>query len=444
MFFGMAIATLACGTSGIAMVRGDAAVAAVTLRYHFVPGETLTYKMVTVETQHSKIAGQPPTTFAGTTNFQAHYIVHSVDAAGNATMSVVNDPGHATEVTNGKTTHRTVPANQLSSPADACIQENDGTQYCVYRGGYGLNDFGQVDTVPVADGGTWNSTIDNTWGLDNPKPVTLHSRLLSVTSNASGRVAGIATSVHLAGPSTYDTGGKHYATSVKGDLTGTWHFGVDSGMFSGEDLVQTIHTTGTVKDKTGTHALTNDVSIRTTMQFVSSSAGTPKALGKTYSIKTVTPSGSGYALSYPSSWQMSPGSSGSYQIESVDKNALIVGLSTQNTAGDVANPAYVSSFLRAFGTPIGNIVSALRTIHGQQFGIADAVLRLKGQPIEAQVEARVKTDSSGVTVVLGIVSLGPPGLNTRPPNLARDYEQVQRSLDSIRPPASSLPPAKSA
>src|SRR5260370_11142390 len=130
---------LPCTASFAPVAHGDAA-PAVSLRYHFTPGEILTYSMKSVETAKITIAGQPNDVDTNPVLYQSRYVVHSLDAAGNATLSIQFDPGKSTDVHNGKTTHRTIPANQLSSPSNACIQENDGTQYCVYRGGYGLND----------------------------------------------------------------------------------------------------------------------------------------------------------------------------------------------------------------------------------------------------------------------------------------------------------------
>ncbi|MDB5059235.1 MAG: hypothetical protein JWO59_2707 [Chloroflexi bacterium] len=418
----------ACWTGALPVARADSAV---TLRYKFVPGEILTYRMTTVSKSLTTIAGQADTRQMSTTSYQSHYVVHSVDAAGNATMSVLFDPGHATDVKNGKATHRIVPPEQLSSPADACIQENDGTQYCVYRGGYGLNDIGQVAVVPVPVGGTWNSVIDNTWAVDNPTPVTLHNTLKTITSSAQGRVANVDTAQQLTGTSKYDAGGKHYAMTVRGSEFGTWAFGIDSGVFLSESVKQTIASTGTVTDKKGTHAISLQQESTTTMQLTSTKGDVVRPLGRGYTTKTLNPTGVSYAISYPSSWQTTQGKSGNYQIESPDKNGLIFGFSVQSTTGDVTNPAYVTQFLRTLGTPMGTITSTLRNIGGQQYGIVDAIVRFTRQPVEAQCEVRVRSDGHNVTVLIGIVSLGPPGLGTRPLNLAREYEQIQRSLDSV-------------
>jgi hypothetical protein len=336
-------------------------------------------------------------------------------------------------VNNGKTTRRVVPPDQLSSPADACIQEYDGTQYCVYRGGYGLNDVGQVALVPVPEGGTWNSVIDNTWAVDNPKPVTLHNTLKTITSSAQGRVANVDTALRLTGTAKYDAGGKHYATTVHGSEFATWGFGIDSGVFLSENVKQTIASAGTVTDKKGIHAITVQQVFTITMQLVSTKGNAARPLGRGYATKTLSPAGANYAITYPSSWQTSQGKSGNYQIESPDKNGLIFGFSVQNAAGDVTNPAYVTRFLRTLGTPMGTVVSTLRNIGGQQYGIVDAVVRFTRQPVEAQCEVRVRTNGHNLTVLIGIVSLGRPGLGTRPPNLAREYEQIQRSLDSMAP-----------
>jgi len=59
------------------------------------------------------------------------------------------------------------------------------------------------------------------------------------------------------------------------------------------------------------------------------------------------------------------------------------------------------------------------------------VLRLSGQPLEAQCEVRVRANGSGVSIIAAIVSLGEASVNARTPDLAHEYEQVQRSLDSI-------------
>jgi len=409
--------------------------AAVTLAFHFKAGDALTYAVTTVETEHSSISGQPAAIDSTTTTYQTIYVVHSVDVAGNATMSATNTPGHAVRIHNGKTTRATVPPGQLSTPADACIQEIDGIQYCVYRGGYGLGDFGQTPEAPIALGGSWESTIDNTWGLDHARPVTVHNILTSIGSSAYGRIATISSTVHVSGPATYTSGGKSYATNVVATQTGTWQLGVTSGLFVSQDVVQSSMTTGTLKDKRGTHALRQSYSIGMKMRLTANTVSAPHALGKGYSTNTYSPIGAGYTLTYPSSWKKMAGTSGNFQIESPDGDALVAGIVAPNSSGDIANPAFVARFLRGLGTPIGAVAGTVRTINAKQYGVADAVIRLTGKTIEAQVEVRASQGQGGISVIVGLVGLGSPGLYTRPANLARDYEQVQRTLNSVTPAA---------
>jgi hypothetical protein len=422
------VGALALGGTSLPAARADTA-AAVSLRYRFKPGEVLTYSMKTVETIKTNIAGQPADSVTSTVLYTAHYVVHSVDSSGNATLSITFEPGSETDVHNGKTTHSTVPADKLSTPANACIQENDGTQYCVYRGAYGLNDVGQVSLVPVAVLGTWSSEIDNTWFGGGPA-VSLHNKLTKISTDSFGRVATVTTSMQTSGKSSNTSGGKHYVTSAKISESGTWGIGVESGVFLNEHLHQTVSTTGTVTDSKGAHALSQSETVETIAQLLSTRSGAAQALGKPYTTKSVSPSGAGYSIGVPSTWVATDSGSGSYQIASPDKTALILGSKT-TTVGDVSNPRYVSGFLRTLGTPIGTITNAVRTIDGQQYGIADAVLRLSGQSLEAQCEVRVRANGSGMSVVAGIVSLGLPSVTSRTADLAHEYEQVQRSLDSI-------------
>ena len=423
---------LALGSGSLPVAHAASSVAtgaAVSLRYHFKAGEQLTYSMKTVEKIGTNIAGQPADNLTTTVLYQARYVVHSVDSTGNATLSIDFNPGIETDVHNGKTSHTTVPADKLSTPANACIQEDDGTQYCVYRGAYGLNDVGQVSLTPVALSGKWNSEIDNTW-FGGAAPVTLSNKLTKISTNQFGRVATVTTSMQTSGNASTTSGVKHYVTTTTVGESGTWGIGVESGVFLNEHLSQAVSSHGTMTDGTGTHALSQKESIETTMQLLSMRSGPVQALGKAYSSASSSPAGAGYSIDYPSSWTETDNGSGSYQIASPDKTALILG-SQVATAGDVSNPGYVSGFLRTLGTPIGTIINAVRTIDGQQYGIADAVLRLSGQPLEAQCEVRVRANGSGVSIIAAIVSLGEASVNARTPDLAHEYEQVQRSLDSI-------------
>lgn len=424
----MIAGALALGGGSLPAARADSS-AAVTLRYRFKAGEVLTYSMKTVETIKTNIAGQPADALTSTVLYEARYVVHGVDSAGNATLSIDFNPGQETDVHNGKTTHTTVPADKLSSPANACIQENDGTQYCVYRGAYGLNDVGQVSLKPVALSGKWNSSIDNTW-FGGASPVTLVNTLSKIASGQFGRVATVTTTMQTSGKSSTTSAGKHYVTTTKVSESGTWGIGVESGVFLNEHLGQTVSSSGTVTDGNGTHALSQNETIETLMQLDSTRSGPAQALVKAYTTASASPTGAGYSIVYPSAWTVTNGTGGNYQIASPDKTAIILG-SRATTTGDISNPSYVSAFLRTLGTPIGTITNEVRTVGGQQYGIADAVLRLTGQPLEAQCEVRVRSDSNGMSVVAGIVSLGEASVNARTPDLAQEYEQVQQSLDSI-------------
>jgi hypothetical protein len=188
---------------------------------------------------------------------------------------------------------------------------------------------------------------------------------------------------------------------------------------------------GTISDKKGVHALSLTETTRTTMHLVSTRSGPVQSLGRAYTTTMFTPKGAGYRITYPSTWSTTEGTAGNFEIASPDSTGLIVGSKT-TTSGDITDPNYVSQFLRAFGTPLSTVISTVRTTNEQQYGIADAVIRLKGQALEAQCEVRVRADGGGMSVLVGIVSLGLPGLTTRPPDLAREYEQVQRSLDSVQ------------
>jgi hypothetical protein len=421
---------LASGSLPVAHAASSVATsAAVSLRYRFKAGELLTYSMKTVEKVETNIAGQPADNLTTTVLYQARYVVHSVDSTGNATLSIDFNPGIETDVHNGKTSHTTVPADKLSSPADKCIQENDGTQYCVYRGAYGLNDVGQVSLTPVALSGKWKSEIDNTW-FGGAAPVTLSNKLTTISTGQFGRVATVTTSMQTSGNASTTSGAKHYVTTTTISESGTWGIGVESGVFLDEHLSQTVSSRGTMTDGSGPHPFSQKRTILTTMQLLSTRSGPVQALGKAYSTASASPAGAGYSIDYPSSWRETDNGSGSYQIASPDKTALILG-SQVATAGDVSNPGYVSGFLRTLGTPIGTIINAVRTVDGQQYGIADAVLRLSGQPLEAQCEVRVRANGSGVSIIAAIVSLGEASVNARTPDLAHEYEQVQRSLDSI-------------
>jgi len=414
----------------------SAAAATVHLHYTFKPGEILTYSTKSVSTTKTVTAGQPVDTDTTTVIYLSHYVVHSVDSVGNATMSIVADSGASTDVHNGKTTHKTVSPDQLTSPASACIQEVDGTQYCVYRGAYGLNDVGQLAAQPVSVGSTWTSTIDNYW-VDNGKPISLSSKLTGIGTSASGGIAVVATTAKTSGTVTSKSSGKNSTLAVRMSESGTWSFGIDSGEFIAENLLQTLNGSGKVTDKQGSHATTLSERVSTTMRLIATKQGSATPLAKAYTTKTYSPAGAGYSLAYPSTWTPSVGQTGSFQIASAGDLSLIVGF-TAPTKGSITSSAYVSGFLRDLGTPLGAVSNTLRSVKGVQYGIADAVLQLKGQPIEAQCEARVWPASGGTGVLIGIVSLGLPGINTRPPDLAQEYEQVQKSLNSVQLAASPV------
>ena len=422
------LVVLACGAW--LTPAAHAAPAAVTLRYHFVAGQVLTYLQTTTEDTRVVAPGRPDDVQHAVVTYQSHYLFRHVDAAGNATLTITFSPGKEISRHNGKVSYKTVPAAQMSSPTNACLQEADGTQFCAYRGAYGENDIGQAPVGPVASGASWKSHIDNTWDVSGRKPVTVKNVLQQITTGPQGPTAVISATATIPVPAATSSAILTTPTLLRAREAGTWSFAVAGGIFLSETLRQTSVADIVVKDAQGTHPATGTDVSTITMQLVSVHATTPRPFQPAGPTKTYHSASYGYALTYPTAWQPRPGTAGGFQVSTADGNGAVFVAVVPGAPISTANLTLLPRFISSIGTPEGPVSTSLETIHGQQFGVADALVKTKSN-YELQVEVRDTATPLELVLAVGVVGSGTTDGSLRLPTFAQQVEQVQRILDSF-------------
>jgi hypothetical protein len=241
--------------------------AGVLLRYHFVAGQVITYRVTSTARLTEHEGSQPASTATNSRTYLAHYQFSQLRADGAATLTVRVDHV-ATRLTQaGKTTH------PVTSPsATQFLQEANGRRYTRdlrYYGAYSAGDLGALSPVTVAVGGAWVSTLTDGGPLYKPgTAVTCHNTLVRFLQ-ASERVANIHTtcSIRVQGESTAK--GKRYRFRGSDSLSGTWQFAVHSGRFLSQVSQETLTEAGTVQDATGVRPFSSRVTQTTVQQLIS-------------------------------------------------------------------------------------------------------------------------------------------------------------------------------
>jgi hypothetical protein len=241
--------------------------AGVLLRYHFVAGQVITYRVTRTARLTEREGSQPASTATESQTFLAHYQFGHLRADGAASLTVRVDHMVARLTQAGKTTH------PVTSPsATQFLQEPNGRRYTRdhrYYGAYSAGDLGSLSPVTVAVGSTWDSTLTDGGPIYKPgTAVTCHNTLVGFVQTPE-RAANIQTvcSIRVNGASTVN--GKRYRFLGSDSLAGRWQFAVRSGRFLAQRLHETITEVGTVHNATGVRRFSARVTQTTVQQLVS-------------------------------------------------------------------------------------------------------------------------------------------------------------------------------
>jgi hypothetical protein len=244
-----------------------AGAAGVLLRYHFVAGQVITYRVTSTARLTEREGSKPASTATKSQTYLAHYQFDRLRADGAATLTIRVDHVVARLTQAGKTTH------PVTSPsATQFLQEPNGRRYrrdLRYYGGYSAGDLGALSPVTVAVGSTWVSTLTDGGPIYKPgTAVKCHNTLVGFVQ-ALERVATIQTvcSIRVHGESTVT--GKRYRFLGSDSLSGRWQFAGRSGRFLSQRLQETIAEVGTVHDATGVRRFSARVTQTTVQQLVS-------------------------------------------------------------------------------------------------------------------------------------------------------------------------------
>jgi hypothetical protein len=244
-----------------------AGAAGVLLRYHFVAGQVITYRVTSTARLTEREGSKPASTATKSQTYLAHYQFGQLRADGAATLSVRVDHVAARLTQAGKTTH------PVTSPsATQFLQEPNGRRYTRdlrYHGGYSAGDLGALSPVTVAVGSTWVSTLTDGGPIYKPSTaVTCHNTLVGFVQ-APERVANIQTVCSIRVPGESTVNGKRYRFLGSDSLSGRWQFAVRSGRFLAHRLQETITEVGTVRDATGVRRFSAKVTQTAVQQLVS-------------------------------------------------------------------------------------------------------------------------------------------------------------------------------
>ena len=244
-----------------------AGAAGVLLRYHFVAGQVITYRVRSTALLTEHEGSKPASTSTKSQTYLAHYQFGQLRADGAATLTVRVDHMVVRSTQAGKTTH-----SGTSPSATQFLQEANGRRYARnlrYYGAYSAGDLGALSPATVAVGGTWVSTLTDGGPLYKPgTAVTCHNTLVRFVQ-ASERVANIHTLCSLRVHGESAARGKRYRFRGSDSLSGTWQFAVRSGRFLSQVSHETITETGTVQDTTGIRPFSARVTQTTVQELVS-------------------------------------------------------------------------------------------------------------------------------------------------------------------------------
>jgi hypothetical protein len=151
----------------------------------------------------------------------------------------------------------------------------------------------------------------------------------------------------------------------------------------------------------------------------------------------------GYTLLYPASWhRRSPVATQQYWDAGDDNASVLV----EEVPGVVraVTPATIATMLAAAGIPQASPTYRLLISHGHAIVVADALLTAPSH-FELQFEVRFITRPYGLLILIGVASPGAEDGSVRIERFAREYEQLQYILDSVRltttvPAATPTPP----
>src|SRR2546430_9352993 len=165
--------------------------AGVLLRYHFVAGQVITYRVTSTARLTEREGSTPAITATDSHAYRAHYRFGQLRADGAATLTIRADHVDVRLTQAGKTTH------PVTSPsATQFLQEPGGRRYTKnlrYYGGYSDGDLGSLSPGSVAVGSTWVSTLTDGGPIYRPGPAGICPKTPLGFVQAPGRVAPLPT-----------------------------------------------------------------------------------------------------------------------------------------------------------------------------------------------------------------------------------------------------------
>jgi hypothetical protein len=242
--------------------------AAVSLQYRFVAGQTLTYTFLVSTTSRVVVTNTPADIEVTRVEGQTHYIIHDVQANGDANIAIRNDHFSQVDSLNGTTTRFAPDPALVTSSYAHCLQSTDGTQSCGSQGAFGLGDMGTLPHTAVSVGDTWTSELQYANAVAGGAPLVMHNTLVQLAPGNGGTIATVHSVGELQGQGQTDYKGQRYAVTLRITIDGRWRFSVSSGQYLSQTLHETRNYTGTAKGSSGTQALFAYADQVSTMQFV--------------------------------------------------------------------------------------------------------------------------------------------------------------------------------
>lgn len=257
------LATLLALSTPLQAAGAQAARAPMLLRYRFVAGQTLTYRLALTDTEQQTLSGKV-TRNKQTFTALAHYQFRTVAKDGKAHLVIHLTQQARTTSSGGKPHPATPPVPDVDTQ-----QWPDGTQVnsaSLTRGGYGAGDIGILSDVPVGVGSHWSSSLDKQPGLNQ----TLHctNTVSALRSTRAGLVATIVVEGAFTGVGQSDQINGHFRGTTHERLQSTWQFNATSGRFVSGEGRYTIVETGTLTVGTKAHPVRTLVSYQFAMKPV--------------------------------------------------------------------------------------------------------------------------------------------------------------------------------
>jgi len=237
------------------------------LRYHFVDGQTLTYRGAVTTASAASVGGKALPTPSDTMTYLVHYGFSHITEGGGAALTMRTDHIVDRLTQGGKTMGATPPASTAQFQ-----QQLDGSQYGpdgVHHGAYGNGDLGQLTMGSVAVGDHWMTSLTDRTAIFGPNAVMTCRNTLAGFARAPVRAADIQTACSIAGHAAPTVGGRRYRFMASDSLSGRWRFDVANGRFLAEALRDTVTETGTVSDARGVHPFSQRTTQTYTQQLVS-------------------------------------------------------------------------------------------------------------------------------------------------------------------------------